>query len=164
MKRQTTEIEFNENFREFIELLNSKKVRYLLVGGFAVGLHGYPRYTGDLDIWIEPELQNGEKMVEVLNDFGFGSLKCKAEDFIKIDFVHQFGNVPIRIDVLTGVSGLDFNESYKQKKRMKLGGVWINVVHLNDLKKNKLQSGRPEDISDVIKLEKIEHNAKKHKK
>lgn len=159
-----TEIELDENFREFIELLNSKKVRYLLVGGFAVGLHGYPRYTGDLDIWVEPGLENGKKIVEVLDEFGFGSLKRKPEDFVKTGFIHQFGYSPLRIDVLTGVSGLIFEDCYKRKKKMRLGGEWVNVVHLNDLKRNKLKTGRSEDLFDVKKLEQTERNAKKASK
>lgn len=101
MTKQKT-IELDENFKEFIGLLNLKKVRYLLVGGYAVGLHGYPRHTGDLDVWIEPDGANGEKIVSVLSEFGFSSLQLTPTDFVQHDMVHQFGYPPLRIDVLTG--------------------------------------------------------------
>lgn len=158
---KTADIELDENFREFIALLNSKKVKYLLVGGFAVGLHGYPRYTGDLDIWVESGLENGEKIVNALNEFGFGSLNRKPTDFVEPDLIHQFGYPPLRIDILTGVSGLEFEGCYKRKKQMILGGEKVAVLHLNDLKRNKVESGRPEDLFDVKKLEKVERSAKK---
>jgi predicted nucleotidyltransferase len=155
------EIELDENFKEFIALLNLHKVKYLLVGGFAVGLHGYPRHTGDLDIWVRPDLSNGTKILKVLKKFGFGSLGLTAESFIKEDIVHQFGYPPLRIDILTGVSGITFDECYARKQKMLLGGITVNVVHLNDLIHNKLSSGRPEDLYDVKKLEQVESNGKK---
>ncbi len=155
------EIELNENFKEFIDLLNSKKVKYLVIGGFAVGLHGYPRYTGDLDVWVESSAENGKKIVAVLDEFGFASLNLKAEDFAKDGMIHQFGYTPLRIDILTGVSGLTFQDCYKRRKKMRIGGKLLSVIHLDDLKLNKLKSGRPEDLFDVKKLELIERNAKK---
>lgn len=158
------EIELDENFKEFIELLNLKKVRYLLVGGYAVGLHGYPRFTGDLDVWVKPGFENGEKIVKVLSEFGFASLNVTAENFIEKDNIHQFGYPPVRIDILTGVSGLIFDNCFARKKKMRLDGVWVNVVHITDLKQNKIASGRPEDLFDVRKLELIERNAKKTSK
>jgi predicted nucleotidyltransferase len=158
------EIELDENFKEFIALLNSHKVKYLLVGGFAVGLHGYPRHTGDLDIWVRPDLNNGIKILAVLKQFGFGSLGLTTESFVKPDIIHQFGYAPLRIDVLTGVSGLTFDECFARKQKMRLGGINVNVVHLNDLKQNKLSSGRPEDLYDVKKLEQVESNGKKTSK
>ncbi|MEW5800441.1 MAG: nucleotidyltransferase [Bacteroidota bacterium] len=151
----------DENFREFIELLNSKKVKYMVVGGYAVGLYGYPRYTGDLDVWIKPNLENSKKVFEVLKAFGFGSLDINAESFLKEDLVHQFGYPPLRIDVLTGISGLTFEQSYRRKKKMIVDGVAVNVVHLDDLKYNKIKSGRPEDFYDVKKLEQVKQNVKK---
>ena len=156
-------IELDENFKEFIELLNLKKVKYLVVGGFAVGLHGYPRYTGDFDVWVEASSENGKRIVSVLNEFGFSSLKIKAEDFTKEGIIHQFGYPPLRIDILTGVSGLTFQDCFKRKKKMRLGGKVLNVIHLNDLKLNKLKSGRPEDLFDVKKLESLVLNDQKRK-
>ncbi len=155
------EIELNENFKEFIELLNEKKVKYLVIGGFAVGLYGYPRYTGDFDVWVEPNLENGKKVIRVLKDFGFGSLKVSENDFLSDDLILQFGYPPLRIDVLTGISGVSFSQCYKRRKRTKLGGSWISLIHLSDLKINKKNTGRPEDLFDVKKLELIERNAKK---
>ncbi len=164
MTKKSEIVELDENFKEFIELLNSEKVKYLVIGGFAVGFHGYPRYTGDFDVWVEASLENGAKIVNALNEFGFSSLNLKSEDFIKEGIIHQFGYPPLRIDVLTGVSGITFQDCYKRKKKMRLGGIKLNVIHLNDLKVNKIKSGRPEDLRDVKKLESIEHNGKKNSK
>jgi len=158
------EIELNENFKEFIELLNAKKVKYLVVGGFAVGLYGYPRYTGDFDVWVQPDLENGKKVISVLKEFGFGSLKVSEKDFLSDDLILQFGYPPLRIDVLTGISGVVFSQCYLRRKRTKLGGSWISLIHLTDLMINKKNTGRPEDLFDVKKLEQIKLNGKKNTK
>lgn len=102
--------------------------------------------------------------MEVCSAFGFASMKLSVEDFSKADMVHQFGYPPLRIDVLNGVSGLTFAECYKRKKRMNVSGIWLNVVQFEDLKKNKLASGRPEDLFDVKKLEQIKLHGKKSSK
>lgn len=105
----------SQDFKEFVGLLNKHKVEYLIVGGYAVGIHGYPRYTGDLDVWISPTVGNAQKIVRVLNDFGFASFGLTEADFIKSGNVIQMGNPPFRIDVLTTIDGVRFEDCYQNK-------------------------------------------------
>ena len=105
----------SHDFKEFVELLNKNNVEYLIVGGYAVGIHGYPRYTGDLDIWINATRQNAHKMVAVLDEFGFSSFGLTEEDFIKSGNIIQMGYPPFRIDVLTKIDGVEFDACYKNK-------------------------------------------------
>ncbi|WP_246327281.1 hypothetical protein [Candidatus Competibacter phosphatis] len=104
----------SQDFKEFVELLNKKEVEYLIVGGYAVGIHGYPRYTGDLDIWINATRQNARKMVAVLTEFGFDSFGLTEEDFTKSGNVIQMGYPPFRIDILTTIDGVRFKDCYKK--------------------------------------------------
>src|ERR1035437_685998 len=97
---------FSQDFREFVELLNKNKAQYLIVGGYAVGFHGYPRYTGDLDIWLNPTQANAEKVVLAVNEFGFSSYGLTKEDFTKENNVVQLGYPPLRIDLLTQIDGV----------------------------------------------------------
>ena len=98
----------NPDFKEFIALLNANDVHYLVVGGYAVALHGYPRYTKDLDIWIERSAENADRIVKALQEFGFGSLGLKADDFLVTDQIIQLGYPPRRIDLLTALPGVEF--------------------------------------------------------
>jgi hypothetical protein len=102
----------NQDFKEFIQSLNDNAVRYLLVGGYAVALHGYPRYTKDLDIWVESTAENAAQTIKALQQFGFGSLDLKESDFTTPDQVVQLGHPPNRIDILTSLSGVEFSECY----------------------------------------------------
>ncbi len=102
----------NQDFKEFIQSLNDNGVRYLVVGGYAVALHGHPRYTKDPDVWIEMSPANAARMIKALDDFGFGSLGLKEEDFLVADQVIQLGQPPSRIDLLVTVSGVDFTTCY----------------------------------------------------
>ena len=102
----------NNDFKEFIQLLNVHSVRYLVVGGYAVAFHGHPRYTKDIDIWILLDKTNAKKMLDVLNVFGFSSLGLTEDDFLKKDNIIQLGNPPNRIDILTDLSGVIFDECY----------------------------------------------------
>lgn len=108
----------NNDFKEFLKLLNQKKVNYLLVGGYAVILHGYPRYTGDIDFWIEPTHSNAQKVIDVLIQFGFGSLNLTTDDFTKPDQIIQLGNEPFRIVLITSGDEVNFRDCYSQKKKL----------------------------------------------
>ena len=110
----------NNDFKEFIQLLNVQNVRYLVVGGYAVAFHGHPRYTKDIDIWILLDKTNAKKMLDVLNAFGFSSLGLTEDDFLKKDNIIQLGNPPNRINILTDLSGVIFDECYPQKKNIKI--------------------------------------------
>ncbi|MEI9912811.1 MAG: hypothetical protein WDO71_26085 [Bacteroidota bacterium] len=109
---------FSPDFREFVALLNKYKVQYLIVGGYAVGIHGHPRYTGDLDIWLLPDSANATKMLKAITAFGFGSLDIKEADLTKQDSIIQLGYPPLRIDLLTSIDGVHFNECYVNRKEI----------------------------------------------
>jgi hypothetical protein len=140
------------DFREFIELLIKNKAEYLIVGGYAVGIHGHPRYTGDLDIWLNTTPENAEKILQSVNQFGFSSFKLSKEDFIKPGNVIQLGYPPLRIDLLTEIDGVTFQECYKNRKEVLIENMQVNFIGYSDLLKNKKKSGRPRDIDDIDNL------------
>ncbi|MBU1052620.1 MAG: hypothetical protein KKC46_02185 [Proteobacteria bacterium] len=143
----------SKDFKEFIELLNTNKVKYLVVGGYAVALHGHPRYTKDIDIWIELSPDNAARILRALENFGFGSLNLKPEDFLEKDQIIQLGYPPNRIDLLTTLTDLNFEDCYNAKVQILLGDVEINFIDIENLKKNKRATGRLQDMADVENLE-----------
>lgn len=153
-------MELDKDFKEFIGLLNDHEVQYMIVGGYSVAHHGFPRYTGDIDIWIKPSSANGQKMMKVIDEFGFGSLGLKPGDFTLTDMVVQFGVEPLRIDVLTAVSGLaSFDEAFTHIDKAKYDELDINFIGYNDLIKNKVVTNRLQDQRDVQELKKIHNQA-----
>ena len=143
----------NRDFKEFIELLNANNVKYLVVGGYAVGFHGYPRYTKDLDIWILVSHENAENVMNTLKQFGFGSVGLQKEDFLKTDEFVQLGYPPNRIDIVMSCDGIEFENCFKSKKQVSIDGLTINFIDIESLKKNKKASGRPQDLADLDNLE-----------
>lgn len=143
----------NKDFKEFIESLNKNNVRYLVVGGYAVAFHGHPRYTKDLDIWIQSDEKNAENLLAALDDFGFGSLDLKAEDFLTPGYIIQLGYPPNRIDLLTVIKGVEFETCYAAKIHTEIEGIRINFIDLSNLKKNKKSTGRYQDLADLENLE-----------
>lgn len=143
---------FNHDFREFVTLLNKNEVKYLIVGGYAVGIHGHPRYTGDLDIWLLPEPENAKKILTTIKEFGFGSLDIKENDLTKKDSVIQLGYPPLRIDLITNIDGVHFEECYPNKKTVEIEGLPVNFIGYDDLIKNKKASGRHQDLGDIENL------------
>lgn len=144
---------FSQDFKEFIELLVKNKAEYLIVGGYAVGIHGHPRYTGDLDIWLNPTLKNAELILKSVNEFGFSSFKLSLQDFTKPGNVIQLGHPPLRIDLLTEIDGVTFKECFGNRKEVTIDGLQVNFIGYNDLLKNKKKSGRPRDIDDIDNLQ-----------
>jgi len=144
---------FNQDFKEFIESLNANLVRYLIVGGYAVALHGHPRYTKDLDVWVECSRENAQALIRALAQFGMGSLGLSEEDFLNPDQVVQLGNPPNRIDILTSISGVEFSECYARRVEILLDGANVNFIDLEHLKQNKKASGRFQDLADLESLE-----------
>lgn len=142
----------NQDFKEFVKLLNINQVKYLVIGGYAVAVHGYPRYTKDIDIWIEMSLANSQKLMKALNDFGFGSLGLSAEDFQLPDCIIQLGYPPNRIDLITTPDGVDFASCYQARIEIKLDDINVDFIDLENLKKNKLASGRLQDLADLENL------------
>lgn len=146
-------MDLSQDFKEFIALLNKNRVRYLVIGGYAVTVHGYPRYTKDLDVWVEASSENATRVVQVLQDFGFGSLDLKQSDFTKSDHIVQLGYPPNRIDILTTPVGVDFPTCYANRKRIRLSGILVNFIDLENLKRNKQAAGRTQDKLDLENLE-----------
>ncbi len=142
----------NKDFREFIELLNSNKVKYLLIGGYAIAFHGHPRYTKDLDIWLELSKENASKTLKALEDFGFGDLDVSKKDILQKGMVLQLGYPPNRIDLINSPDGVDFGECYDSKIVVEIDELEICVIDLENLKKNKKASGRLQDLADLEKL------------
>jgi hypothetical protein len=143
---------FGQDFKEFIQLLNEKKVEYLIVGGYAVTVYGYPRYTGDLDIWINNSADNANLILDVLKDFGFSSLKLIPDDFQKKGNIVQLGYPPLRIDILNDIDGVEFHDCYERKKYFIIDELKIPFISSNDLLINKKASGRHKDIDDIENL------------
>ena len=142
----------SRDFKEFIESLNASNVRYLVVGGYAVALHGYPRYTKDLDVWIEPKIQNANNVLNALTAFGFGSLDITADDFLEEGNIIQLGYPPNRIDLITSLKGLMFENCYPERVQVEIQGVLIDFIDIENLKSNKKATGRPQDLADLENL------------
>lgn len=132
-----------------MELLHSHEVQYLIVGGYAVGYHGYPRATGDLDLWIATTPKNAEHLLRVLEEFGFGSVGITREDLQEPGKVIRMGFPPVRIELLTSISGVDFAACFERRIVDVIDGTPANFIDLEHLKANKRASGRLKDLSDL---------------
>ena len=146
------EIELHPDFKDFLRLLNSHAVEYLLVGGYAVGYHGYPRATGDMDVWIAVSEPNAQKAATVLRDFGMPEEDVSKRLFLERDKVIRMGVPPVRIEVITGASGVDFAECYSRREVIEIDGIPVNFISLEDLKENKRTSARHKDLDDLEHL------------
>jgi len=144
------EIGLPPDFKEFLRLLKAHGVEYLVIGGYAVGYHGYARATQDLDVWIGPA--NPERMVAALRAFGFGVPELSSDLFLRERSVVRMGVAPMRIAVLTTISGLRFEECYPHRITDILDGVEVSLISLPHLKANKRASGRHRDLDDVEHL------------
>jgi hypothetical protein len=145
-------MDIGPDFKEFIELLNKHRVEYLVVGGYAVAMYGHPRFTGDIDFWVNPNKINAKKIINSLIDFGFGGLDINEDDFSVEDKVVQIGFPPNRIDIITGVTGLKFEECFKDKKILEIADIKVNFISLFHLRLNKNLTGREKDKSDLNNL------------
>ena len=143
----------NRDFREFIQSLNASGVRYLVVGGYAVAFHGHPRYTKDMDIWIDRTPDNADRVIDALGQFGFGSLGLKRDDFLVPDQIIQLGHPPTRIDISTSLSGVEFKDCYSARVATEIESVKIDFIDLENLRKNKQASGRHQDLADLENLQ-----------
>ena len=146
----------NRDFKEFVELLASNGVEYLVVGGYALAAHGRPRYTGDLDLWVGTEKTNITRLLAALASFGFASLQLKAADFSAPDAVVQLGYPPGRIDLLTGIDGVRFADCYPRRQIVSVAAVDLPIIHLEDFKANKRAAGRPRDLADLADLDSLD--------
>lgn len=140
------------DFKEFVECCERHDVRYLIVGGYAVGFHGHVRYTKDLDVWVEATPENASRILGALDDFGFGSVGLTLDDFLVPGSVIQLGYPPNRLDLITQPDGVAFVECWDARSTVVLDGVELNVIGLEDLIANKRASGRPRDLADIDDL------------
>jgi predicted nucleotidyltransferase len=140
------------DFKEFLQLLNAHRVEYLLVGGYAVGYHGYPRATVDMDIWIGKGLDTARKMVTVLKEFGFDVPNLSADLFLKDDQIVRMGVPPVRLEIFTTIPGVRFEDCYESRIEDVMDGIKVQLISLEDLKQNKKASGRNKDLNDLENL------------
>lgn len=149
------EIKLPADFKEFLRLLNSHQVEYLLIGGYAVGYYGYPRATGDMDVWVAVSSQNAQRLMQVMQEFGFGVAELSPELFLQENTIVRMGNPPMRIEILTSISGVGFTECYAHRVIDTVDGMPVNLIDLQHLKQNKLASGRYKDLNDLDGLNKV---------
>ncbi|MCW5977099.1 MAG: hypothetical protein KIT09_03440 [Bryobacteraceae bacterium] len=140
------------DWKEFLQLLNSNGVEYLIVGAHARGFHGIPRYTRDLDIFVRISEGNAAKLERALQAFGFASIGIAADDFLVADRVIQLGVEPYRIDLLTSITGVEFEDAWSDRAASELDGVPVAFLSLRAFRKNKLAAGRPKDLADLADL------------
>lgn len=146
---------FNEDYRDMILCLQSEGVEFMLVGGYAVGLHGWPRTTFDIDFWVLANPSNAVSIMRALKKFGAPLMNLSEDDFHQPGIVFQIGNAPQRIDILSSVSGIRYEEAVRHAETMQVDGLSLKVISLDDLILNKRASGRPKDIADAQTLEKL---------
>lgn len=145
-------METSQDFEEFLALLNKYHLKYLVVGGYAFAIHVEPRFTKDLDVFIKSDQENALKMINVLDEFGFGSLDITKDDFLETGKVIQLGTPPLRIDLLTSITGVTFEEAWKNRIKGNYGEQEVNFIGRNELRKNKKATGRKSDLDDLKKL------------
>ena len=140
------------DFKELLELLNAHKVDYLIVGGYALALHGYPRFTGDLDIYLGIQQDNAKKVLSVLKEFGFGELNLSEKDFTQSDQIIQLGVPPIRIDFITSIDGVEWDTAWANREKGNWADVPVAYLSREDFISNKRASGRLKDLADIESL------------
>ena len=142
----------HSDLREFIELLNSHRVEYLIVGAHALAFHGHPRYTGDIDILVRASPENAGRLAQVISAFGFADTGLGAKDFLTPDQIVQLGQPPNRVDLLTSITGVGFDEAWANRAPAKLEGLPVFFIGLDSLVKNKKATGRTQDQADLEAL------------
>ena len=145
-------MELDKDFNEFVELFLEHNVRFLIVGGYALAAHGLPRATGDLDAWVWINPENAQNIMRALNAFGFQNLSLTESDFSKEDAIVQLGYPPFRIDILTSIDGVAFDQAWVNKFVIDLNGMKVPFIGRDDLITNKKAAVRPQDIADVSRL------------
>ena len=143
----------NEDYKDMLHALSDEKVRFLLIGAYALAAHGYPRATMDIDIWVMPSPHNAEAVLRALRRFGAPLHNLTKEDLQKDGTIFQIGVAPRRIDILTAASGLEFEEAYGSSLSVNIEGIEVHIPSINDLIRNKKASGRTKDLADVEALE-----------
>ena len=144
----------NSDYKDMLQVLLDNDVKFLLVGAYAMGAHGYPRATGDIDIWVEPTAENSVKVYRSMEAFGAPLHQIDETTFATPDIVFQIGVAPRRIDMITTISGVGFDDAYRKRQTIEMEGLSIPILSLGDLIKNKRATGRDKDRLDADQLEK----------
>ena len=145
-------MEVQKDFRELLELFNKHNVEYMIVGGYALAFHGVPRYTGDLDIFVRPDSLNARHIITALEDFGFKSVGLTSADFEKPDNVIQLGVPPVRVDIVTSLTGISWKSAFENRIRGRYGDVQVQYIGREQFIRNKRSIGRLKDLSDIEAL------------
>lgn len=145
-------MEIQNDFKELLELLNAHNVEFLIVGGYALAFHGAPRYTGDLDIYVKPDAGNAKKIVKTLNDFGFSGLRFTEDDFSTPGKIVQLGCPPVRVDIISSITGVSWDNASKNSIAGRYGDVPVRFIGKNELIDNKRAVGRYKDLADIEAL------------
>jgi Nucleotidyl transferase of unknown function (DUF2204) len=143
----------NKDFKEFAQLLDAHGVEYLIVGGYALMVHGHVRNTGDIDFWVSPTIDNANRLMQVLDEFGMGSLGIERDSLSTADTVIQMGYPPARIDLMTSIEGVEFAQAYPHAVRVVIEGVPLTIISREHFLKNKRALGRHKDLADVEALD-----------
>jgi hypothetical protein len=146
-------VKLTKDLREFVVLLNSHRVEYVVVGGHAVAYHGHPRYTGDTDFFVRPSRDNAQRVLAVLDAFGFGEVGISNDDLTQPGRIIQLGYPPNRIDLITGITGVDFDEAWSGRVQTTLDGLPVPFLGRDALLKNKRAAGRAQDLADADALD-----------
>ncbi len=151
----------NKHFQDFLGLLEKHHVEYVIVGGYAVGVHGFPRYTGDMDVFVGISDENAARLVDVFNEFGFETLSLKASDFLEPDTVVEVGREPMKIQVLTGIDGVTFDRCRSDRIVVNISGLQVPFIGFGSLLANKAASPRSKDRIDLEELTRLRDLQKK---
>ena len=145
-------MEIRSDFIELLASLNARKVEYLVVGGYALAFHGAPRLTGDMDLYVRPDAANAERVLRALDDFGFGSLDLSPQDFVRPGRIVQLGVPPVRVDLITSIAGVSWDEAWSGRAEGDYGGVGVCYIGRREFVANKRAVGRRKDLADLEAL------------
>ena len=145
-------MEVQQDFKELLELFNAHKVEYVIVGGYALAFHGAPRYTGDIDLLIKPDRENAQKVLNALKDFGFAELDLSSNDFSSPENVVQLGVPPVRIDIITSLTGVSWEQAASNRVNATYGDVPVYYIGKQEFIANKKALSRHKDLADIEAL------------
>ncbi len=145
-------MEAQQDFKELLGLFNEHKIEYMIVGAYALAYHGAPRFTGDIDIFVKPSIENAQRILSALNDFGFGSLNLKINDFQNHDSIIQLGVLPVRIDIITSITGVTWEDADQGKVKGLYGDIPVHFLGKEQYIANKRAMGRKKDLADLESL------------
>ena len=152
----------NEDYRDMLHALTDEKVKFILVGAYALAAHGYPRATMDIDIWVMPSPENADAVLRALRRFGAPLHNLTKKDLLKDGTIFQIGVAPRRIDIITSASGLQFEPTYRNSISVNIEGIEVRIPSIDDLILNKRATGRTKDLADAEALESLKNSEQRH--